>query len=193
MEVLKERLLAHRLILPEIFYDHCAQYASALLGWNKIHNLSGATTLDQLRDHLFDSLYPLTFLEDFQSAIDIGTGAGFPGLILAMAKERSRFELVEPLQKRAGFLQFVVSTLKLTNVTVVNSRIEQLPPHTVDLITSRAVSRAKDLYDLSLPFMDEKTQLLLYKGQNTASEAESIRAESIRADHATYLLARRQK
>ncbi len=191
MEVLKERLLAHRLILPEHFYDRCAQYASALLAWNKIHNLSGATTLGQLRDHLFDSLYPLTFLEDFESAIDIGTGAGFPGLILAMAKERSRFELIEPLQKRAGFLQFVVSTLKLSNATVVNSRIEQLTPHRVDLITSRAVSSAKNLYDLSLPFMDRQTQLLLYKGQNTADEAESIQAERIRAEHATYLLARR--
>ena len=192
MEILKERLLAHRLILPEEFYDRCAQYASALLAWNKVHNLSGAGTLAELREHLFDSLYPLSFLEDFETALDIGSGAGFPGMVLAMAKERAHFTLVEPLQKRAGFLQFVAATLKLTNVTVIDKRIEQVPPTVFDLITSRAVTDAKTLYDLATPFMNEKSLLLLYKGQNTAHEADAIGADAIRADHATYILARRR-
>lgn len=191
MEQLKERLLSHRLILPEEFYDRCAQYASALLAWNKVHNLSGAANLAELREHLFDSLYPLTFLEDFDTALDIGSGAGFPGLVLAMAKERARFTLVEPLQKRAGFLQFVTATLKLSNVTVIDKRIEQVPPVVFDLITSRAVTDAKTLYDLATPFMNDKSLLLLYKGQNTAREAESIGGETVRADHATYILARK--
>lgn len=191
MEVLKEQLLAHKLILPNEFFDLCGEYAQTLLAWNKVHNLSGANTLEELRHHLFDSVYPLVFLEDFASCMDIGSGAGLPGLVLSFAKQNSEFTLVEPLQKRASFLQFVASNLGLKNVVVENRRVEQIAPKVQNLIISRAVSDAKTLYDLSLPFMDSDSILLLYKGKNTANEAKQIGATKIETNHATYLLARR--
>lgn len=191
MDLLKSQLLKNRLILPEEFYTACEQYASSLLAWNKVHNLSGAENIDELRPHLLDSLLPLTFLEEFHTCLDIGSGAGLPAMALALAKRTTHFTLVEPLQKRAGFLRFIVSILKLGNVTVENRRIEQLPPKSFDLITSRAVSDAKTVYDMAYPFMNESSSLLLYKGINSQNEADLICAKVIRSNNSSYLLARR--
>lgn len=191
MDLLKKQLLESHLILPEEFYSGCAQYADTLLAWNKVHNLSGAENMDELRSHLFDSLYPLTFLGDFDTCLDIGSGAGLPAMVLAIAKQTAHFTLVEPLQKRASFLRFVASILKLENITIENSRIEQVTPKTYDLITSRAVSDAKTVYDMAYGFMDDESVLLLYKGKNTEKEADLIDAKVIRSDYSSYILARR--
>jgi 16S rRNA (guanine527-N7)-methyltransferase len=188
---LKERLLASRLILPDEFFAKADQFTRMLLNWNKVHNLTGAKHAIEVERHIYDSVYPLVFLEEFRSAIDIGSGAGFPALMLAMAKPQTLFTLVEPLIKRASFLQFAARALRLDNVSVADRRIEQMPPIVYELITSRAVGRAKTIYDLALPFMDSETILLLYKGKNTAIEAESIGAEAIKTEHAVYLIANR--
>jgi 16S rRNA (guanine527-N7)-methyltransferase len=191
MDELKERLLANRLILIEGFYAKIDQFTRILVNWNKAHNLSGAKTERDIARHIFDSLYPLTFLEDFASALDIGSGAGFPGLVLAMAKPRSRFTLVEPLGKRASFLQFAASIMNIDNVSVIDKRIEQTAVQSYDLIVSRAVSDSKTIFDLAAPFMNAESVLLLYKGKNTAKEAALIGARIVEAPHATYLLAKR--
>ena len=119
---LKQKLLEAKLILPESFFEKLEVFTDTFLAWNRVHNLSGATTVEEVEYHVYDSLYPLTFLEEFENALDIGTGAGFPGLVLAMARGHTPFTLVEPLQKRAGFLNFVKATVKLGNVTVENRR-----------------------------------------------------------------------
>ncbi|MDR0746292.1 MAG: 16S rRNA (guanine(527)-N(7))-methyltransferase RsmG [Helicobacteraceae bacterium] len=188
MNRLKERVLANRLILSGDFYDRAEQFARMLLGWGRIHNITGAKNDKEIACHIFDSLFPLTFLEDFQSALDIGSGAGFPALILSMAKPRAHFTLVEPLAKRASFLQFAANTLRLENVIVLDRRVEQTPPAAYDLITSRAMGSAKDVRDLAKPFMGEHSTLLLYKGKKTAREAREIGAKTITAPHASYLL-----
>ncbi|MDR3162393.1 MAG: 16S rRNA (guanine(527)-N(7))-methyltransferase RsmG [Helicobacteraceae bacterium] len=188
MNRLKERVLANRLILSKEFYDQAGQFARMLLRWGRIHNITGAKNEKEIAAHIFDSLFPLTFLEDFQSALDIGSGAGFPALVLSMAKPRAHFTLVEPLAKRAAFLQFAANTLRLENVTVLDRRVEQAPPVAYDLITSRAVGSAKMVRDLARPFMGERSTLLLYKGGNTAREAQTIGAKTISAPHASYLL-----
>ncbi|GHV07081.1 hypothetical protein AGMMS50229_13150 [Campylobacterota bacterium] len=192
MDRLRERFLASRLILPEEFYQKADQFARMLLSWNKIHNLSGAKEMHEVERHIFDSIFPLSFLEDFKTALDIGSGAGFPALPLAMAKSRASFTLVEPLAKRSSFLQFAAMTLQLENVTVIDKRIEQAPIMAFDLITSRAVSDAKTIYDLALPFMNSATILLLYKGKKSAIEADAIGAETIEAAHSNYLVAKRR-
>ena len=185
-------LLGNRLILNEDFYVKAAQYCRMLIAWGKVHNMTGAKTENDIYKHIYDSVFPLTFLSDFGMGLDIGSGAGFPALVLAMAKPHSDWTLVEPLAKRASFLQFAVSVLQMGNVTVLDRRIEQVPPTTYELITSRAVSNAKTMYDLALPFMKESTILLLYKGKNTEDEALTINAEQIRVSHATYLIAKKR-
>jgi len=156
--------------LPAGLLEKLVRYRDLLLQWNKIHNLTGYKDAATVEHYLFDALYPVTFLPAIGTAMDIGTGAGFPGLILAMAQPRTHWTLVEPLQKRAGFLQFVKATLGLDNVTVANCRVEALPLQRFDLITSRAVTDTQMLLQLSEPFRDAGTMLLFYKGENVYNE-----------------------
>lgn len=155
---------------PAELLTQLERYRDLLLQWNKIHNLTGYKDAATIERYLFDALYPVTFLPPVKHAMDIGTGAGFPGLILAMARPQTHWTLVEPLQKRASFLQFVKATLNLENVTVAHCRIEALPPQHFDLITSRAVTDTQMLLELSEPFRDEETMLLFYKGENVYHE-----------------------
>lgn len=146
-------------------------FIDELLSWNKIHNLSGKTSKEEVSELVYDSIYPIEFLGDLKTVLDIGTGAGFPGFVLAIAKPETKFVLVEPSTKRTSFLNYMKSTLGLKNVEIKRARIEEVEPFKADLITSKAVSDAKTLYLLSKEFMGEDTQLLLYKGVNTQSEA----------------------
>ncbi|WP_345986135.1 16S rRNA (guanine(527)-N(7))-methyltransferase RsmG [Sulfurimonas sp. HSL-1656] len=174
---------------PSYLASHLERYRDLLLQWNKIHNLSGYKDAATIEYYLYDALYPVTFLPPVATAMDIGTGAGFPGLILAMAQPQTHWTLVEPLQKRAGFLQFVKATLKLENVTVENCRVEALPDQRFDLITSRAVTDTGMLLNLSAPYRDAETMLLFYKGENVYNEVpEDLPYRIIETDERHYLL-----
>ncbi len=155
-------------------------FAQKLLEWNSVHNLSGARTIQEVEKNIEDSLYPLQFLPKTpKRALDIGTGAGFPGLILAMAMPQSEWVLVEPRKKRAAFLHYIKTLLQLPNVTIKSSRIEDLEPFKADLITSRAVMKTRDLLQLAKKFMDEESIVLLYKGEDLAKELEGIKEYEI--------------
>lgn len=175
--------------VPADLFANLERYRELLLQWNKVHNLSGYKDAATIDHYLFDALYPVTFLPPVEAAMDIGTGAGFPGLILAMAQPQVRWSLVEPLHKRASFLQFVKATLKLDNVTVENRRVEALPHQRFDLITSRAVTDTQMLLSLSEPFRDAQTMLLFYKGENVYNEVpETLPYEVIETGDRHYLL-----
>ncbi len=165
------------------------RFAESFLEWNAIHNLGGAKDLDSLYPHILDSLYPLSFLEEFANCMDIGTGAGFPGLILAICKRDAHFFLVEPRVKRASFLQFIKATLRLDNVTIIRERVEDIESFTLDLITSKAVTDAKMLYALSKRFLKEDSKLLLYKGKKTQAQGDAFKnVEIFTRDSSSYLL-----
>ena len=175
--------------MPEGLQAKLERYRDLLLQWNKVHNLTGYKDAATVEHYLFDALYPVTFLPRVENAMDIGTGAGFPGLILAMAQPQTHWTLVEPLQKRAGFLQFVKATLKLDNVTVAACRVEALPPQRFELITSRAVTDTRMLLRLSEPFRDAGTMLLFYKGENVYNEVpDALAYRVIETQGRHYLL-----
>jgi len=171
-------------------------FAKYLMDWNKIHNLTGAKTYTAIEDQIYDSIYPLTFLPKQNSLLDIGTGAGFPGLILAIAMPETECTLCEPLRKRASFLRFIARELELTNVTVSASRVEDLEVRAYDLITSRAVTDTKTLIEWSRPFIGENTQMLFYKGEQVFEEIkglESCKYELISREQRNYLWIMRLK
>jgi 16S rRNA (guanine527-N7)-methyltransferase len=185
----------HRLLklqnitVGEQFYDYCARYKELLLQWNKIHNLTGAKTPAQVDEFIVDAVAPISFLPPFTTGMDIGTGAGFPGMILAFALPHSHFTLVEPLAKRASFLQFVKADLGLQNVDVKAVKVEQLAPQSFDFITSRAVTDTKMLLKLSEPFRTKGTLLLFYKGERVYDEIdESLNCKIIEVHNRHYLL-----
>ncbi len=158
-------------------------FSQKLLEWNQIHNLTGAHTKEDIEKNIDDSLKGLQYLDFLPKiALDIGTGAGFPGLILAMAMPNTKWYLVEPRAKRAAFLNYIKSLLDLENVEVLQKRIEQIKPFKADFITSRAVMKTKDLLQLIENFCNKDTTLLLYKGENVENELEGIQNYTIYKD-----------
>lgn len=164
----------HNITVDPQFYDYAQQYKELLEKWNKVHNLTGAKTAAQIDNFIVDAIAPITFLPPVKTAMDIGTGAGFPGMILAMGMPNTHFTLVEPLAKRASFLQFVKADLGLENVEVKALRVQQLPAQTYDLITSRAVTDTTMLLQLSEPFRQKGSLLLFYKGEKVYDEVSKL-------------------
>jgi len=119
-------------------------YLNELLRWNKTTNLTGLKDATGIIINLFlDSLTPLPFLDSIKGKkwIDIGTGAGFPGLVLKIAKPEIEMTLLEPNKKKASFLQSLRAQLELDDITVLNDRIEALAPsRKYALLVSRALS-----------------------------------------------------
>jgi len=158
--------------LPENFFYNVQRYKEHLHKWNKIHNLTGAKDNQTIDEFIYDAVFPLSFLPKVSTLMDIGTGAGFPGMILAFGLVDTHVTLVEPLSKRASFLQFIKADLELSNVTVVKKRVEQMEPKVFDMITSRAVTDTKMLLKLSQNFRDKDTKFLFYKGEKVFDELE---------------------
>jgi 16S rRNA (guanine527-N7)-methyltransferase len=186
---LKTTIQNDNLNLPDDFYKNVQKYKEHLFKWNKIHNLTGAKDQKTMDEFIYDAVFPISFLPHVASLMDIGTGAGFPGMILAFALPQTHVTLVEPLAKRASFLQFIKADLKLENVTVVKKRVEDMEPKIFDLITSRAVTDTKMLLKLSKNFRDENSQLLFYKGERVFEEVDpSIKHQIIQTKNRHYLL-----
>ena len=189
---LKATLQSENFKLPDNFFYNIQKYKEHLFKWNRIHNLTGAKNEEMLNDFIYDSLFPITFLPEVKSLMDIGTGAGFPGMILALGLPQTEVTLVEPLTKRASFLQFIKADLGLTNVTVVKKRVEEMEPKTFDLITSRAVTDTKMLLQLSTNFRDADTKFLFYKGEKVFDEMrdvhENMKHKVIETKNRHYLL-----
>lgn len=149
-------------------------FLKQLTAWNRVHNLTGARRQEAMEEQVIDSAWPLTFLPPVDSLLDIGTGAGFPGMVLAILLPKTECTLCEPLKKRAAFLRFIAGDLGLGNVTVEARRIEELEAHPYSLITSRAVTGTSTLVDWCRPFIDESTRLLFYKGEQVYEEVAGL-------------------
>lgn len=176
---LKDTILKNNIKVPDNFFYNIQKYKEHLLKWNKIHNLTGAKDEKTLNYFIYDSLFPVSFLKKYKNLLDIGTGAGFPGMILAMALPDTEVTLVEPLMKRASFLQFIKADLNLSNVTVVKKRVEQMEGQHFELITSRAVTDTKMLLQLSENFRDSSSTLLFYKGEKVFEEVDETMPHKI--------------
>lgn len=160
--ILKQLLKENNLHFDDKFYEDCDVFIKLLQQWGMVHNLSGRLTRSDIEENILDSLYPLNFIEKYESFADIGTGAGYPGLILAMALRDMKSYLIEPRIKRVSFLNFVKASLKLDNLTVICSRVEQVKNLQVDLITSRAVTNTSLLLDITKNIKKENSSYLFY-------------------------------
>ncbi len=170
--IFKQLLEENNLFFEDKFYEDCDVFIKLLQQWGMVHNLSGRLTRSDIEENILDSLYPLNFIEKYESFADIGTGAGYPGLILAMALRDMKSYLIEPRIKRVSFLNFVKASLKLDNLTVICSRVEQVKNLQVDLITSRAVTNTSLLLDITKNIKKENSSYLFYKGSMLESEIE---------------------
>jgi len=186
---LKATLSQDNITLPDNFFYNVQKYKELLFKWNKVHNLTGAKDEKTIDEFIYDAVFPISFLPSAKTLLDIGTGAGFPGMILAFALPETEVTLVEPLTKRASFLQFVKADLKLYNVRVVKKRVEQMDSEIFDIVTSRAVTDTQMLLDLSKNFRNEDSKLLFFKGQRVYDEVDtSLKHRVIKTKNRHYLL-----
>lgn len=149
-------------------------FSELLHEWNQIHNLTGAKSPSDIYENIVDSLYPLTFIKPVKTLLDVGTGAGFPGLVLAIALPETKVLLAEPLKKRVSFLKYVALDQDLENVKVEAKRVETIVHAPFDMISSRAVTDTKLLLELTRQVSDPYTDYLFYKGSRVFEEVEAL-------------------
>lgn len=119
-------------------------YLAELDRWRLTTNLTGRLSPEELAEHALEALVASSLIADRQRVADIGSGAGLPGLPLAIDRPAVEVTLVEPRARRAAFLRHVVRALALPNVTVAEARIENVGGQTFDLATTRAVGGFTD-------------------------------------------------
>jgi 16S rRNA (guanine527-N7)-methyltransferase len=174
---MKEQLAAGlaALSLPGDGIPALCRYADLLLEKNQVMNLTAITDPAAVASlHFLDSAALLT-LADFKgkTAADIGTGAGFPGLVLRILEPSLRLTLVDSLGKRVDFLREVCQQLGLTDVRCVHARAEEFAAEareSFDLVTSRAVAALPTLAELCLPLAKPGGQFLAMKSVDSDGE-----------------------
>ena len=172
--------------LPDDRSEKLLLYYDLLVERNRVMNLTAITEFNEVAiKHFADSLSPLSLpnlQELFQKPgniiLDLGTGAGFPGLPLAIALPEIKVTLADSLNKRTNFLTDVKTSLQLDNITVVNGRAEDLgkmPEYreSFDIVISRAVADYRVLCEYCIPFVRINGFFAAWKGPAAAEEAEN--------------------
>lgn len=149
-------------------------YYDMLIEWNARFNLTAVTERAEVETkHFIDSLVGLPFMGE--SVLDIGAGAGFPSLVLAIVSPERQFTAVDSLRKRVGFLDAVVEALELKNVRTMHARAEDLPKIGFDTVTARAVAPLNVLAEYCLPFVRVGGRFVAYKARE--AEEETVAAK----------------
>lgn len=153
------------------------QYYEALEAGNRVMNLTAITgEEDVARLHFLDCAALLRFVElGGKKVIDVGTGAGFPGLALKIARPEMELTLLDSLDKRVGFLRQTCALLGFDEVACVHARAEELPPErreAFDFALSRAVARLNVLLELCLPCVKVGGAFVAMKGPDAARELD---------------------
>lgn len=153
-------------------------YAALLATDGVVRGLIGPREAPRLWDrHLLNCAVLGEAIPQDVSVCDIGSGAGLPGLVLAIARPDLRITLVEPLLRRTTFLEEVVETLGLSQVTVVRGRAEEVRErHGFDVVTSRAVAPLERLLRWSMPLVAPTGALVAMKGSSVADEIDVARS-----------------
>ncbi len=161
--------------LSEESVHKCARVLCELDRWNARINLTAIRNADEMvSGHLLDSLAVRPLIEG-KSLIDIGTGAGFPGLPIAISEPGLTVELLDSNARKIGFVQHVIGELDICNATVVRSRAENYAPgKRFDTVIARALASLPRLIELAGHLVAENGLMLAQKGRYPADELEDI-------------------
>lgn len=177
-EKLRQGLAALGLSLEDGQVEALLRFVALMGKWNKAYNLTAVRDpLDMVGLHILDSLAVLPHIKP-ELIADIGTGAGLPGIPLAICRPDCRFVLVDSNSKKTRFVQQAVLELKLTNVDVVHSRVEQFKPSRLfDMVLMRAFASMPDIVKMTGHLLAGDGVLLAMKGQQPLDELAGIGAE----------------
>lgn len=165
------------------------KYYEMLVEWNQVMNLTTITDYDDvLKKHFIDSISLVKAYDTSQSVslVDIGTGAGFPGLALKIAYPNLRITLIDSLNKRISFLNEVIEQLGLTEINTLHGRAEDFAKpgklrEQYDLCVSRAVANLSTLSEYCLPYVKIGGEFISYKSEKITNEKKD-------AEHAIRIL-----
>ena len=171
------------LSLTDTQIEQFATYARELIAWNEKINLTAIIDPDGIRvRHFLDSLSVVTVntFQDGAFIVDIGTGAGFPGLPLAIAFPQTRVTLIDSTGKKITFLDHVIKTLGLSNVRTLKARAEEaghISHHRAkyDVVLARAVARLPGLVEYMLPLARVGGRCIAMKGDTAQQEADDAK------------------
>ncbi len=153
-------------------------YMNLLLEWNEKINLTAITDKNEIiLKHFIDSFTINKFLKKGSKVLDIGTGAGFPGLAIKIIRPEIKVVLMDSLNKRISFLNEVIQSLKLNDIETFHSRAEEMAKNNefrekFDIVTSRAVAKLNVLSEYMLPYTKINGKCICMKGPNVEEEVK---------------------
>ena len=159
-------------------------YLATLKKWNKVYNLTAINEDSEIiTKHFFDSLSVNGFIQNSQRILDVGTGAGFPGLILALFNPDKSFVLVDGVSKKISFLQEMIGKLNLTNVMAVHIKVEEYKvTEQFDIIISRAFAEIKKMIKLTKHLIKVNGKFIAMKGPDVMNELDDLNLPFVNYD-----------
>ena len=179
MEQFKEKMVKKCPELTELQIEQYKKYKDLLLEWNEKINLTAITEEDDIiLKHFIDSMTILKHIDENSNIVDVGTGAGFPGIPVKISKSSINVTLVDSLNKRLIFLDEVINKLNLKNIKTVHSRAEEFGQNKnyrekFDVATSRAVANLSVLVEYLLPLVKVGGKCICMKGSDIQDELEN--------------------
>ena len=173
---LREIFLSNNIEVTDRQLQQFERYADLLIEWNEKFNLTSITDREDIYvKHFYDSILPSLYHDLKGSLVDVGSGAGFPGIPLKIMYPDLEVTLIEPTGKRCTFLNEVISQLSLDKITVVNMRSEDYARENVrfDFVTARAVAELNILTELCLPLVKTDGHFIVMKGPKAYQELEN--------------------
>ena len=151
-------------------------YVKALARDSDLLGLLGPRELDKIWSrHILNSAVVAELIQPGSKVADVGSGAGLPGIPMAIVQPKAKFVLIEPMERRANWLLDVIDELGLTNVRVLNQRAEEVREVDFDVVTARAVSALDKLLRLCVPLLRPGGAVLALKGSKAVDEIEAAK------------------
>lgn len=178
---LKQKLNEFNIEISDNQLEKFDKYMQLLLEWNEKINLTAIIEPDEVKiKHFLDSLTVLEYINDEDKVIDIGTGAGFPGIPLKIMKPDAKITLLDSLNKRINFLNLVIEELGLKNIEAIHGRAEEFARNKLyrekyDVAVSRAVANLSTLTEYMLPFVKVGGRCICMKGANLKEELDKAK------------------
>jgi len=177
--VLGEGIDAMRLDVSPAQQDKLMNYLALMFKWNAVYNLTSLRDpMQMVTHHLLDSLAAVPAFAAAKNVLDVGSGGGLPGIVLAIVRPDMKVSMIDTVHKKTAFLTQVKAELGLANVTVYTARVEQLQvSDKFDVITSRAFADLSDFVNWSSHLLADGGRYIALKGVAPKDEQERLPAE----------------